>query len=1007
MIKQYAVGLFTVIFVCCGIFQTLAQDRCGTVEMTQQLRDKNLLREDDNRFESWIGERRRSRASGRVQSGPYRIPVVVHIIHKGEAVGTGVNISDEQVRSQIKVLNRDFNRLNTDASSTPSEFAGVAAKLDIEFVLAKQNPAGEPTTGIVRVRGSKNTWTVNDDATLKAQSYWPAEDYLNLWVTDLSSGLLGYAQFPVSSLAGLESAENNRLTDGVAIDYTVTGSLDDGNFNLTSSFNRGRTATHEVGHFFGLRHIWGDDNGLCGGNGDYVADTPDQGNSTSGCPSHPQTACSVHTMFQNYMDYTNDACMNLFTSGQADRMMTVIENSPRRASLLVSDGADDPSPVQDDLAIRSITSPVENICAGSVVPSIRVVNEGTNPVTTARIELYVNGVVKETRDVVFNNPVAVAADAPVTFSPLSLATGSNTVKVKLIKTNGASDGKTDDNEKSVTALVPENISMPFTERFVTQPAAWKLGNADGLTAWSVRTATKENASNTALYMKFFNASEALGAEDIVFTPVVDLSSATDPYLAFDVAYAGNQSAADGLKVYVITDCSNSLSGGSQVYSKSGSALATAQNSGIAFVPSGESDWRKEIVSLRDYAGLSNVQLAFVGVNARGNNLYLDNIAVTGSADADAAITAIVSPSPVRCDSAVAPVIKVKNTGEVAVTSFKITGMVDNVQQLMVIFNDLAITPGQEQEITLPGIILSPGENRFTTTLSETNGFFDKNDTDNRKEVISVLNKASDLIPLRQYFDDGSYADQWTITNPADGMRWETVGTNYGQSLYFNSDHNINIGDEAWLVSPVLDFTQTNVASVFFDLSYQNADFGSKKEGAREVFKVLASKDCGSTYEVLLSEDAGVLTGMDAAVTEVPSSEAQWRRQFVNLSSLAGEGQMRIAFVVSNGHVNDLYLDNIEFYLSDNPAPQSVDQPYSVYGTDPSGPAEFYITFNLSTRQDVAYALIDVTGKQVTSGNLSSVLNQTYTIDPKNTPQGIYVMRLRIGEQQYSTRVFLK
>ena len=250
------------------------------------------------------------------------VRVVVHIIHKGEATGVGTNISDAQVLSQLEVLNKDFNRFNVDALNTPGEFRSVAGSMVVQFVLSAVN----------RVQGSKPSWTVQDNTTLKAQSYWPAEDYLNIWVCDLTD-YYGYTQFPTSSLPGLDYSPTNRLTDGIIISYKAFGSKDYGNFDLRSNFNRGRTTVHEVGHFLGLRHIWGDQTG-CSGT-DYVDDTPVQSDKTFGCPSHPQSSCASNKMFQNFMDFTDDACMNLFTQGQVNRMITVLENSPRRASLLL------------------------------------------------------------------------------------------------------------------------------------------------------------------------------------------------------------------------------------------------------------------------------------------------------------------------------------------------------------------------------------------------------------------------------------------------------------------------------------------------------------------------------------------------------------------------------------------------------------------------------------------------------------------------------------------------
>ncbi len=158
---------------------------------------------------------------------------------------------------------------------------------------------------------------------------------------------------------------------------------------LIPPFNKGRTATHETGYFFGLRHIWGDGSS-CGAT-DYVSDTPDQANETNGCPTHPAAELYGHEMFQNYLDYTDDACMNLFTQGQIARMEVVLQNSPRRASLNGAPGAMDPAPVANDLGIRQIVNPQVTSCGGDVIPNIEVRNYGTNLITSARIEVRREG----------------------------------------------------------------------------------------------------------------------------------------------------------------------------------------------------------------------------------------------------------------------------------------------------------------------------------------------------------------------------------------------------------------------------------------------------------------------------------------------------------------------------------------------------------------------------------------------------------------------------------------
>jgi len=253
-------------------------------------------------------------ADGRSErfSGVVRIPVVVHVVSNTPVQ----DISDEQVHSQIDVLNRDFRATNPDVSTVPAPFAPLVADARVEFYLATVDPAGAPTNGITRTTTATATF-VDDDAVKSSATgghdAWPADRYLNIWVCPLGGGLLGYAQFPGGDPA----------TDGVVITYTGFGTTG----TATAPFHLGRTATHEIGHYLNLFHIWGDDGDGCSGT-DQVDDTPNQGGANTGVPTFPHVSCSNGPngdLFVNYMDYVDDPVMVMFTHGQAARMEACLD----------------------------------------------------------------------------------------------------------------------------------------------------------------------------------------------------------------------------------------------------------------------------------------------------------------------------------------------------------------------------------------------------------------------------------------------------------------------------------------------------------------------------------------------------------------------------------------------------------------------------------------------------------------------------------------------------------
>ncbi len=613
---------------------TRAQVRCATVEHTAALYKRFNKIPQPEAFEKWIELRKQSQLRqnkiNRYQVEPYNIPVVVHIIHNGEPVGIGTNVSDEQIFSQIKVLNNDFKRLNADATQTPLEFQSVAGSLDIQFVLAKQDPTGAATTGILRTKGNKTSYVQADDIQLKSQSYWPSESYLNIWVCNLSS-ILGYAQFPISTLDGLEDYQNEiATTDGVVVTYDAFGSDDDGNFNLLTGFNKGRTLTHEMGHFFGLRHIWGDDSS-CITTTDYVADTPKQNDDTNGCPSHPQVACSNTKMFQNYMDYTHDPCMNIFTLGQMERMQIVIENSVRRASLLNSLGLIAPANGANDIALRSILSPEPVSCTSAGSLKIRFQNLGDEALTYAQVSYSLdNGALTTSEHIL--SPIAPLNYGEITL-PISLGEGEQVLRVRMDYPNGVIDTHSGDNELSKLLVINapaeslptrERFERPFTDR-------WTIVNPTSESNWEEINTFYDQS------LTFKATNSQVNETSWLVSPVLDFSSLLESNLRVDWAYTNSPSNPTLLEIKYTTDCGASYQNLSSI-----NLLQTMENT----QPTEQKDWTTKVIGLEPLLGFSQVRLAFVASAYLANALYLDNIEVyVGEASPKLPIEEIVAIYP--------------------------------------------------------------------------------------------------------------------------------------------------------------------------------------------------------------------------------------------------------------------------------------------------------------------------------------------------------------------------
>ncbi len=307
------------------ISQLSAQQKCSSSSYQQEeLRKNPSLVEKINSIEAFANQNTENAVAARTGEIIIKIPVVVHILFHTQ----NEKVSDAQVNSQIEALNKYFRRRNSDTLNTPAYFRQFAADCEIEFQLASSDPRRRSTTGIIRKYTPVTKWKADDlmkYSSALGDDAWDPKSYLNIWVCNLDR-FAGYSTMP--------GGEMNK--DGVVLSYSVFGTG-----TGAAGYDMGKTAVHEVGHWLNLKHLWGDEN--CGDDG--VSDTPKQATYTVGCPATVRITCGNNPygdMYMNYMDYTNDACINMFTKGQKARMRALFAIGGYRNSLLLSKGLTTP-----------------------------------------------------------------------------------------------------------------------------------------------------------------------------------------------------------------------------------------------------------------------------------------------------------------------------------------------------------------------------------------------------------------------------------------------------------------------------------------------------------------------------------------------------------------------------------------------------------------------------------------------------------------------------------------
>jgi PKD repeat protein len=634
------------ILIFAGIASSYAQSSvslqsptpCGTSVMyNQSVTDHPEILAERLKLEDFTQKFIENQAKQKTAATNYTIPVVFHIVHNYGPE----NISDAQIFDAIAVLNRDYNKQNSDTVNIYSTFKPLIANVGFTFKLAQIDPSGNCTNGIDRIPNLK-TYTGDDNAKFNP---WPQGKYLNIWVVShIKTGFAGYSTFP--GTAGV-------ATDGVIALYDYIGSIG------SSTVYNSRLLTHEIGHFFNLYHVWGTNNtpGVsCGDDG--VSDTP----VTKGwdhCPTSAQAAVcytGVVENYENYMEYSY--CGNhMFTKGQATRAIAAVNSTSGLRSTLWS-----PS----NLTATGVSA-APNLCkADFTVNRTEICETGTVTFTDASW----NGTPTSYTWSFPGGTPSTATTSPVT---VTYAT-AGTYNVTLTSSNGTSSPSV---TKTNLVKVFKNVStqgLPFTEGFegvVLPNSTWSVNNIDGKATWK--------ATNTAHYtgawsMYISNAANDTAQVDEIESPALDFTTIGNPKLYYRIAYAQKDASSnDALRVMVSNNCGVSWSA-KQI--KAGNKLMSVAPQTATFTPTVASQWRLDSVILSSYATVKNVRIKFQFTNANGNNIYIDDINITGSPSGvynlmAQTINFNIYPNPAQDRSVVA--FSLVEKGKVSVNLFDILG----------------------------------------------------------------------------------------------------------------------------------------------------------------------------------------------------------------------------------------------------------------------------------------------------------------------------------------------
>ncbi|HEV7782568.1 MAG TPA: M43 family zinc metalloprotease, partial [Chitinophagaceae bacterium] len=844
--------------------------RCATQEAIERryLTDpmfRSMMEQRERDFQQWRITHPDGAPVTEALSGPVTIPVVVHVVLPNPGI-----VTEADIEYVLNRLNLDFSGLNPD-STNGVPFYGVRGHSLIRFCLAKRDPAGNFTSGIERRVGAVDIGGGEPQAiknfALGGLAAWNTSQYYNIWVGN-APGLLGIAP---------AIGPGTSVSDGVCIAFN--GFSNNPCYTI-GAFNLGRTAVHEIGHNFGLYHTF---QGGCAATNDMgqltspgcslpgsvlslTDDTPAQNGATAGCPAgNAASGCAGSPnppgkQYQNYMDYTDDACYSMFTKTQVERMHWVTENC--RAGYLTSNGCQLPAstPVWD-AALTEIVSPggseivgctvvtyTPSACSGVFTPKVRVQNRGTSTIDSVTVQLTLNGTPLPPVRVRVN--IAYGKSAVATLPNAVLVTGTNTLSFTVSNPGSGVDGNASNNTvASSVAFAPVGgTPMPFTQNFVAAtfpPANMTVVNPNSNNTWVRNAAGNGNAGSAFIDNYNFNLT---GQVDELRSVVLSVPTGVDTVVVtFDLAHKNFPGLNDRLQVMASADCGGTFV--ATAFDRSGAALATAGSSTAAYTTPAAADWKNQRVAIfvgpgSPYATSGNMTISFRETNGYGNNIFLDNINIGPKYGRDLLVSGVIRPLATECGG-VTPIVTVRNSGEERDTTYKVIYSLDNGTPVVLPVTTVPLNPGATANFTLAPFTAAAGNHTFkawTQDPASISGTGDQNPANDTATVAftvlpSVANITEDFVAAT--FPPAN----WAIANPNANNTWvRNAAGNGNVGSAFIDNYNFNLtGQMDEMQLPPVNTTGSSFVLVGFDLAHKNFP------GLNDRLQVLYSVDCGTTW----------------------------------------------------------------------------------------------------------------------------------------------------------------